>query len=108
MDDGLVSRNVPLNLPDGWDFDKVFGPDFNVQPISTRRADAGNAPIQFAALAVADAQPTMLAFDQQGLALPQGATSADRMILTGALSLLLAFALWVAYRRPRRALEIGH
>jgi len=109
MDEGLVRRDVPLNLPDGWDFDKVFGgPDFNVQPTSIERADRGNMPVQFAALEVADMEPAMAMTQQKGLVLPQGATPADRMILTGALSLLLAFALWVVYRRPRRAQEVRH
>lgn len=35
QEDALISRDVPLNLPHGWDFDKVFG-----EPIAPRMTPA--------------------------------------------------------------------
>ncbi len=102
----LTRAELPLNLPAGWDFDKVFGIERKggdtpaSQPLE-RRADAGNLPVKRAtamaaakALAVAAAQPA-------GVVLPKTATDAELKLMAGLL--LLALSLLLALRRrPHR------
>ncbi len=99
---------MPLNLPAGWDFDKVFGTERRgsdtpaSQPLE-RRADAGNlsAPAKpttamaaAKALAVAAPQPA-------GVVLPKTATDAELKLMAGLLLLALSFLL-VLRRHPHR------
>jgi len=100
----LTRAELPLNLPAGWDFDKVFGTERKgseipaPQPLE-RRADAGNLPVKPASvpakpLAVAAAQPA-------GVVLPKTATDAELKLMAGLL--LLGLSLLLALRRrPHR------
>jgi len=96
----LTRAEVPLNLPAGWDFDKVFGIERKVndapapQPLE-RRAEAGNpsaqprpvvVPAAARSLASAGAQP-------DGVVLPKTATDAELRMLAGALLLCAGFLL---------------
>ena len=106
----LGSAEVPLNLPDGWDFDKVFG-ERKVQPgtpdpVDMQRAALTTGNVQLAALAVAST-PAPTSPPPSGLTLPQGASGADRMILSGLLTLLLSLSLWFARRRFLRVSHEG-
>jgi Ca-activated chloride channel family protein len=49
--EAVVSRNVPVNLPEGWDFKKVFGPQTRQRSgeRDMRRAEAPVSPGDFAA-----------------------------------------------------------
>jgi Ca-activated chloride channel family protein len=103
----LTRAELPLNLPAGWDFDKVFGVECKandppaLQPLE-RRADAGNlpAPVKPAAVPAA-AKPLAIASAQSaGVALPKTATDAELKLLAGLLLLALSFLL-VLSRRPR-------
>ncbi|WP_434064258.1 marine proteobacterial sortase target protein [Pararhizobium gei] len=104
----LASTDLPVNLPLGWDFQKVFGekPLENL-PQDQRKAALDHAEEQ--AILVADqiaAAPTARAANliaQQGgsqVDLPQTATLADRYILIGMALLTMAimaaatFGLW--------------
>jgi Ca-activated chloride channel family protein len=97
----VVSTDLPLNLPEGWDFEKVFGeaPQQEV-PEGERKASLQQGEQQ--AMLVADrmaAAPTaraasMIADAGKQVDLPQTATLADRHILIGLM--LLAFALMAA------------
>ncbi|WEX86118.1 marine proteobacterial sortase target protein [Sinorhizobium garamanticum] len=103
----LSGAKVPLNLPEGWDFGKVFGED-PAEPgkIDEREAAAGNRSER--AMLVADrmaAAPTaraasLIAEANNEVNLPQTATEADRQILIGLMLLAIAllagttFALW--------------
>jgi Ca-activated chloride channel homolog len=104
----LTRAELPLNLPAGWDFDKVFGTKRKgsdtpaSQPLE-RRADAGNlsAPAKpttamaaAKALAVAAPQPA-------GVVLPKTATDAELKLMAGLLLLALSFLL-VLRRHPHR------
>jgi Ca-activated chloride channel family protein len=100
----LTRAELPLNLPAGWDFDKVFGTERKgseipaPQPLE-RRADAGNLPVKPASvpakpLAVAAAQPA-------GVVLPKTATDAELKIMAGLLLLALSFLLALR-RHPHR------
>src|SRR5258706_340290 len=96
----LTRAELPLNLPAGWDFDKVFGTERRgsdtpaSQPLE-RRADAGNlsAPAKpttaiaaAKALAVAAAQPA-------GAVLPKTATDAELKLMAGRVLLGLSWLL---------------
>jgi len=113
----VTPTKLPLNLPDGWDFDKVMG-----EPAP---APAGNAPdhamakpqMEFAAVAnQMAAAPTpgaasLIAQRSASVKLPQTATLADQQIMQGLTMLLAAlaaaggFAIW--RRRIRGAFLAG-
>jgi len=100
----VASTDVPLNLPQGWDFEKVFGE--KTLPEGQRKAALDQAEEQ--AMLVADrmaAAPTaraasLIAEAGNQVNLPQTATLADRYILIGLMLLAIAvmaastFGLW--------------
>jgi Ca-activated chloride channel family protein len=108
----LTRAELPLNLPAGWEFDKVFGIERKAndrhdgpapQPLE-RRAEAGNlsAPVTPAtvpaaakAFAVADTQPA-------GVLLPKTATDAELKLMAGLLLLALSFLLVLSRRLHRQ------
>ncbi len=81
----LARRKAPINLPHGWDYDKLFG---------EHRLKAAPPPKQQARLHTAG---TVLGVT--GLTLPQGATHATLNILFGLLALLAAGGLLLWRRR---------
>lgn len=98
-DETVVRREVPLNLPAGWDFDKVFG----TQPVQKTNWQ----PVQKAGLATmprlaAEATPAGPVLNQ----LPAGATPATLKLLIGLLALLLG-GLGLLLRPRRRAAQGG-
>ncbi|GLK57587.1 marine proteobacterial sortase target protein [Methylopila capsulata] len=82
----LDRADVPLNLPAGWDFEKVFGSRAPAAPL--RRADLGD-PVAVAAA--------------REVSLPQTATDAELRLLAGLGLLGAALLVAVARRRERRA-----
>lgn len=85
QDKPLNRADVPLNLPAGWDFDKVFGEQ------ATRKASLDNGPdVQFAKLA-AGKKPVVQQAPADQLPLPQTATDAELRMIAG-LMLFLASA----------------
>jgi Ca-activated chloride channel family protein len=103
----LRRADVPLNLPAGWDFDKIFGEKPSRSDM--RRAEGGTQPVQVAeqgatSIAVASKPQAQSASSQNTVTLPKTATDAELRLMAGlilfALSLiLLAFGA----RRPRQA-----
>lgn len=110
----LGSARVPLNLPAGWEFDKVFG-DAEAMPAPTLQRDASTgsvmpvarmaalgasakliaaAPTQEAAAAIAAATPAPVA-------LPQTATLADLYLLIGFMLIFSAILAIVVARAKR-------
>lgn len=97
----VASTDLPLNLPDGWDFEKVFG-EKPQQAIPEGQRKAALEQSEEQAMLVADrmaAAPTaraasLIADAGSQVDLPQTATLADRHILIGLM--LLAFALMAA------------
>lgn len=88
----LTSKDMPVNLPDGWDYEKVFGEQAMKRAKHASFA-AGGAQL----VAMAAAPPPAEADAGAGLALPQTATDAPALIHSGMLALLLAAvlsALW--------------
>lgn len=101
--DPLGSAKVPLNLPAGWDFDKVFGEESTGG--SLKHASAAPSPEAEMVADMMAAAPTaraasMIAEAAKPVALPQTATLADRHILIGLLLIAIAamasiaFGLW--------------
>ena len=87
----LTTRDMPVNLPDGWDYEKVFGAE--AMPAAQRAAfKASAAPM----LAMA-AMPASADASSGGLALPQTSTDAATLIHGGLLAFMLA-GLLVALR----------
>jgi len=91
--EALTTRNLPLQLPEGWNFDKVFGPSgplmqkAALQQISPARAR------QFAQLvSFSPTRASTVKTRPKGIALPAGGTLADQKILMGLLILFMAFS----------------
>jgi Ca-activated chloride channel family protein len=102
----LTRADVPLNLPAGWDFDKVFGPTREAPseraptPVE-RRADLVDGPNGQRATDVARpraAQAVMAPTAQPGVTLPRTATDAEFRILLG-IMLCLACVVLMTIRR---------
>lgn len=104
----LTRADIPLNLPAGWDFDKVFGGERRDTRI---RADGGArlertghaAGSEWAKLVATRSAPALAVTNPQPhqVALPQGATDAElRMMIGAALMLLGALLVWRQRGRP--------
>ena len=112
----LSKADLPLNLPAGWDFDKVFGdrtpaidaPRTPAQPTDLRKADTSGA-VQLASYSAAVAkQPAPAAGTRpsatpkpQGVALPKTATDAELRMMAGFILLAMSLMLLVLRRRFR-------
>lgn len=113
-DKPLDEATVPLNLPNGWDFDKVFGEQQpTAKPTGQRDAQliqtntvVAEAAARYLAAAPSPAVASAMAKQTAGINLPQTATLADRDIWMGLM--LLSFALMggsfilLAFGGPRR------
>jgi Ca-activated chloride channel family protein len=94
----LRVSELPLNLPAGWDFAKLFGE--RVQPPlppMERRADNGNARLQFA---VDKRALPAVAPMQNAVTLPKTATDAELKMILGAVLLALGLIM-LAFNRRR-------
>jgi Ca-activated chloride channel family protein len=92
-DGATLSRNdIPLNLPAGWDFDKVFGarpkPEFRQAALLLPAAARSNAP-------AAANTPVPV----EDVVLPQTATDAELRIIAGLVLLLAGLAVLAFGRR---------
>jgi Ca-activated chloride channel family protein len=90
----LKLSELPINLPAGWDFEKVFGERPHLPaPPTERRADA-DGKLQLAALKppVAPAAPSTIV-------LPKTTTDAELSMLIGAALMMLSGMLLVLNRR---------
>jgi Ca-activated chloride channel homolog len=87
----LKLSELPINLPAGWDFEKVFGerPHLTPTQLRERHADAGNQP---AARRPAPAAP-------DAIRLPKTATSAELKMIAGLILIVLALILFAFNRR---------
>ncbi|MBR1235549.1 marine proteobacterial sortase target protein [Bradyrhizobium sp. AUGA SZCCT0182] len=93
----LKVSELPINLPAGWDFAKVFGerPLLPVTPME-RRAEAGEARVQVAALKRAAPAVTAAPSTVQ---LPKTATDAELKMILGVIFLIFSFVLFAFNRR---------
>ena len=87
----LKLSELPVNLPAGWDFEKIFGERPQQVPTQQRErhADARNQP--------ATRRPTPAAPD--AIRLPKTATSAELKMIAGLILIVLALILFVFNRR---------
>ncbi|MBW7972249.1 marine proteobacterial sortase target protein [Bradyrhizobium sp. BR 10289] len=87
----LKLSELPINLPAGWDFAKVFGerPQQAPAQLRERHADARSQP--------AARRPTPAAPD--AIRLPKTATSAELKMIAGLVLIVLALILFVFNRR---------
>jgi Ca-activated chloride channel homolog len=92
----LKLTDLPLNLPAGWDFAKVFGdrPQLPAPP-KERRADAGDGRAQAAAIKRALPAPM-----PDTVKLPRTATDAELKMIAGSILLMLSLMLLLLNRRP--------
>jgi Ca-activated chloride channel family protein len=95
--ESLKLTELPINLPAGWDFSKVFGDRAKpLSPPAERRTEGGDARIQFAAakrvLPVVTQAPNTIT-------LPKTATDAELKMLAGSILLALSLALFLFNRR---------
>jgi Ca-activated chloride channel family protein len=95
--ESLKLAELPINLPAGWDFEKVFGerPHRPAQPVE-RRADATDGHVQLAALK--RPQPAPVAAPDT-VTLPKTATDAELSMIVGAILLALSLILVMSNRR---------
>jgi Ca-activated chloride channel homolog len=95
----LKLSELPINLPAGWNFEKVFGerPQQLPTQLRERRADASGRP--------AARRPTPAATDT--IRLPKTATSAELKMLAGLILLLLSLVLLVFNRRQPLLTDVG-
>jgi Ca-activated chloride channel family protein len=85
--DALAISRLPLNLPAGWDFEKVFG-----ETVPERRAGAAIPDSLLLKIGVDAAPPSAAGPQDAGLVLPQGSTPAPLMLIAGLVLLLLVAA----------------
>ena len=91
----LDSAIVPLNLPAGWDFGKVFGHD-------GIRSDAPMIPVDALALRKPDPKAMNAPMQvQRGVPLPNTGTLSDLKLLAGIILVLMGFMLKLVFRRIR-------
>jgi Ca-activated chloride channel family protein len=95
----LKLTDLPLNLPAGWDFAKVFGEhgQLPAQPLE-RRADAGKARMHLAQLKRPSVVPA-----PSTITLPKTATDAELKMLAGLILLALGLVLLAINRRQQFA-----
>lgn len=85
LDENIARADISLNLPHGWNFEKVFG-----EETAPRQREALASPLLQTRVADATAPAGQ---GRSGVALPQGATLADVKIMGGIFFLTLAFLL---------------
>jgi len=90
----LKLADLPLNLPAGWEFEKVFGEREQQMPPVERPAD--DARLQHAVLKRPSPVPTA---GQAMVTLPKTATDADIKMIAGVILLILGLVLFMITRR---------
>ena len=95
----LKLTELPLNLPAGWDFAKVFGERAKpIAPPAERRTELGNAHAQLASLKRPVVTPS-----PNTVTLPKTATDAELSMLAGSILLALSLIMLVFNRRRQFA-----
>ena len=112
----LTRADVPLNLPAGWDFDKVFGGE-RASPVPAERRADGQHPVVLAAYAKvlvsnspnAAAAKSIAAAGRNGVILPKTATDAELRLWLGlALCTLGLVIVLIVHRRRAAAMHPQH
>jgi Ca-activated chloride channel family protein len=88
---------LPINLPAGWDFEKIFGESAKpLSPPAERRTDAPDARLQ--AIAAKRALPVVTTVPN-AVVLPKTATDAELRMIAGSILLALGLMLFMFNRR---------
>src|SRR5262245_2963199 len=111
----LTRAEIPLNLPAGWDFDKVFGGErAPAQVPAERRAETDRTgDVELAAYAVVSRSPkpvaprSVLPGPQNSVLLPKTATDAELRLWFGLLLCLASLVVLMIVRRRRSTLEVS-
>src|SRR5262249_28874215 len=108
----LTRADVPLNLPAGWEFDKVFGGE-RARPVpAERRTDArperraeldAYAKVAMATAPRAVAPKAIVPSSQNGVILPKTATDAELRLWFGLLFVIASLILLTIRRRQHLA-----
>jgi Ca-activated chloride channel family protein len=110
----LTRADLPLNLPAGWDFEKVFGeqPVPATQPTDMRRADRGQrtqvaqpSAAKFRAVAQSSLPRPASAAPMNSVPLPKTATDAELRIWFGLLLIVGSLFLVLIGRRRGRVIR---
>ena len=97
----LLSQDVPLNLPEGWDFEKIFG---DTTPTHRASYQSPHAQTLLASLQTTQGPNTTADADQvQGLHLPQGSTDRWLLLIFGLICMFSGLILSAAQWRTMRA-----
>jgi Ca-activated chloride channel homolog len=100
--EGLGTAKIPLNLPEGWNFETVFGPKGT--PVPTLHTRAGDRAVQYASLAIqSKVAPSSMPLQAKGMNLPQGAT---RKGLERIIGLILMMAGLAVFATKREAMKV--
>ncbi|WP_162918832.1 marine proteobacterial sortase target protein [Taklimakanibacter deserti] len=94
----LTRAEIPLNLPAGWDYDKVFGTEQSAPPVLERDAKLDVTLIAMTKNPVSAQKDAIKTVD-----LPPTATPSELLMLLGALFTLLALIFALFARRARLA-----
>jgi Ca-activated chloride channel homolog len=94
----LTRADIPLNLPAGWDYDKVFGTEQSAPPVLERDAKLDVTLIAMTKNPVSTQKDAIKTVD-----LPPTATPSELLMLLGALFTFLAFIFALFARRARLA-----
>jgi Ca-activated chloride channel family protein len=90
----LRQSDIPINLPAGWDFEKVFGGE----PVLEK-----DAMLDARLIAVSMTKPSLAGAPKPMVKLPQTATFSDLFAILGALLMTMGVALLALSRRMRLA-----
>ena len=90
----LKLSELPINLPAGWDFEKVFGERPHLPSPPTERRAGNDERVQYAALG----RPVVTTAPDT-ITLPKTATDAELSMLLGAALLMLSLIMLIASRR---------
>lgn len=93
----LSRADIPLNLPAGWDYDKVFGKE-QAAPVLQR-----DAKLDVTRIAMADAPVSIAQEKSPPVNLPAAATPSELLMWLGALLSALALVFALLARRARLA-----
>jgi Ca-activated chloride channel family protein len=92
----LKLSELPINLPAGWDFEKVFGERVRAPAMPADRRADGEAQVQVAALKRVQPVTTPA---PNSVPLPKTATDAELKMLAGVILLTVSLILFVFNRR---------
>jgi Ca-activated chloride channel family protein len=107
----LTRADVPLNLPAGWEFDKVFGGERSLPVPAERRTDArperraeldAYAKVAMTTAPRAVAPKAIVPSSQNGVILPKTATDAELRLWFGLLLVMASVVLLMIRRRQHR------